>query len=182
MRTLPNHQLEQTGADRGKLFTGFRVLRLFDIRVPVAHLDRWPMSRLPAFPIVACLIVLITSLLAADKTMNAVPKVAITNLLAHMKEYRGKRVEVTGFYKSGFELSALYENQEDAKQFRDERALWIMPLVKPGHETQVKFVKEGTVRVVGVFDYNARQPELGVGHLNGWPAQIVALELFEEIK
>jgi hypothetical protein len=50
---------------------------------------------------------------------------------------------------------------------------------KPGHEKQVKWVKEGTVRIIGVFDY---RPKLGVGHLNGWPAQIVDLELFEKLK
>ena len=119
---------------------------------------------------------------AADGTTNAVPKVAITNLLAHMKDYQGKRVEVTGYYKSGIELSALYQHQEDANHFQDTKALWIMPFAKPGHEKQIKTVKEGLVRIVGVFDYNVRQPELGVGHLNGWPAQIVAMELFEEIK
>jgi hypothetical protein len=76
------------------------------------------MRRLPAFLSVACLTVLVTSLLAADKATNAVPKVAITNLLAHMKEFRGKRVEVTGYYTSGVEWMALYQNQEDAEHVR----------------------------------------------------------------
>jgi hypothetical protein len=35
-----NHQLEQTGADPGNSFTGFEFLRSFDVRAPVAHLDR----------------------------------------------------------------------------------------------------------------------------------------------
>jgi hypothetical protein len=125
----------------------------------------------------------VRDLIAEGKTKtNTVPRVAISNLLTHMKDYRGKRVEVTGYYKSGFELSALYQNQDDARSLRDAQALWIMPFMKPDHEKQVKFVKEGTVRIVGVFDYNVRQPELGVGHLGQWPAQLVALEVFEEIK
>ena len=150
--------------------------------IPVAHLCLGHMRRVSPFLVFGWLLLAACSLPAAETNTNTVPKVAITNLLTHMKDYRGKRVEVKGYYKSGFELSALYQNQEDAKSFRDARALWIMPFVKPGHEKKVKFVKEGTVRIVGVFDYNVRQPDLGVGHLNGWPAQIVALELFEEIK
>jgi hypothetical protein len=122
------------------------------------------------------------SRLAATITANSVPKVTITNLLAHRKEFRGKRVEVTGYYQSGPELWSLYPSQADAKSFRNTGALWIMPFVKKGHEKNVKFVKEGAVRIVGVFDYNVRQPELGVGHLKQWPAQLVALEVFEELK
>jgi len=36
-----NHQVEQTGADHGKLFTGFRFPGSLGVRAPVAHLDRW---------------------------------------------------------------------------------------------------------------------------------------------
>jgi hypothetical protein len=35
-----NHQLEQTGANPGNSFAGFRFLGSFDVRAPVAHLDR----------------------------------------------------------------------------------------------------------------------------------------------
>jgi hypothetical protein len=111
------------------------------------------------------------------------PRVTITNLLAHMKDYRGKRVEVTGYYRSNMELSALFQNQEDAKNFRFTNSLWIEPmLIKPGHEKKVRFVKEGMVRVVGVFDYRIRQEGLGIGPDAEIPAQIVVLELFEKIK
>ena len=37
-----NYQLEQTGADPGNSFIGFRILRPFDVRAPVAHLDCYP--------------------------------------------------------------------------------------------------------------------------------------------
>ena len=140
------------------------------------------MRRISLFPVFVCLLFSACWLPAAETKTNAVPEVAITNLLTHMKDYRGQRVEVTGYYKSGRELSALYQNEDDAKNFRDKQALCILPFVKSGHEKQVKFVKEGRVRIVGVFDYNVWQPELGVGHNNAWPAQIVALEIFEEIK
>ena len=140
------------------------------------------MKLLSPFPIFIGFLLSISPLLAADNTTNAVPKVAITNLLTHMKEYRGKRVEVTGYFRSGPELLALYQNLDDAKSFRNAEALWIGPFVKPGHEKTVNFVKEGHVRIVGVFDYNVHDPELGVGHMNRWPAHLVALEVFEEIK
>jgi hypothetical protein len=35
-----NHQLEQAGADPNNSLTGFRFRRSFDVRAPVAHLDR----------------------------------------------------------------------------------------------------------------------------------------------
>ena len=105
-------------------------------------------------------------------------KTTIEDLLAHKNEYRGRRVEVTGFYRSAFELSALYQTQEDAQSYRDESALWVMPFSKPGCEGRLKFVREGFVRIVGVFTYNL-DPMLGVGHLNRWPAEISTLELFE---
>lgn len=117
-----------------------------------------------------------------DAITNGAPKVAITNLLAHMKDYYGKRIEVTGYYKSGPELLSIYQNKEEADAYRNTQALYIMPFVKKSYEERVKFIKQGTVRIIGVFDYNFQQPKLGVGHANQWPAQIVALELFQEIK
>jgi hypothetical protein len=105
-------------------------------------------------------------------------KTTIADLLAHKKEYRGKRVEVTGFYLSGPELSALYQTEDDAQNYRSERALWIMPFARRGYEGRLKPVREGFVRVVGIFTYNL-DPMLGVGHSNQWPAEINTLELFE---
>jgi hypothetical protein len=137
-------------------------------------------SRLFAAMAVAAL--LVGRLPAAETPTNTVIKVAITNLLSDMKHYYLMRVEVTGYYRSSFELSALYQSHEDAKALRDERALYIKPFVKPGFEGKVRFIKEGHVRVVGVFHYNLEDPKLGVGHLNGWPAEILALEAFEQIK
>jgi hypothetical protein len=133
--------------------------------------------------IVIWLLVATYSSVAADSVTNAAPKVALANLLSHMKDYAGKRVEVTGYYRVGFEMSALYQSQEDAASFQDSKALWIhLFKIKRGQERNVKPADKKVVRIIGVFEYNRKQPDLGVGHLNRWPAEIVEVELLEEVK
>lgn len=119
-------------------------------------------------------------LLAQHDNVDGVPKLTVSQLLANKNEYYGKRVSIVGFYRSGFERSALYETDDDADNFRDNGALWVMTFkIKPGYEPQIRQIERGLVRVVGVFSYNRKQTELGVGHLNGWPAELVQLELLE---
>jgi hypothetical protein len=113
----------------------------------------------------AVLLLSATSLTAADAVTNAVPKVAVTNLLAHGKEYNGKKVEVTGYYRRGFELSAMWDKQEDAKKLHIPMSIWVGRSVKQGYESKIKLIKEGMVRIVGVFHYGGEKPEQGVGHL-----------------
>jgi hypothetical protein len=128
-----------------------------------------------------------TNYLETIRRFAYVPKVSISNLLKYRRNYFGKRVEVRGYYISGFEESALYEKKEDSQRFVENRngfgpvrnGLNIGPFAKPGYERKVCPPKEGLVRVIGVFSYNTQQEELGVGHLNQWPAELVALELFE---
>ena len=85
-------------------------------------------------------------------------KLSVTNLLVHKSEYKGKRVEVIGYYLSYFECSKLSQHQGDG----DEVSIWIhVWRVKPGREKQVKPVAKGQVRVVGTFDYK----DTGSGHL-----------------
>ena len=113
----------------------------------------------------------------ADTNVAKVPKVAITNLLAHKEEYKGKKVEVAGYYLGFFEHYALYagEAQRDLTN-----SLWIDPFrEQPGYKQNIPEARtdfRGSVRVVGIFDY---RPGYGCGHLGGWPAQITNLELFE---
>jgi hypothetical protein len=128
------------------------------------------------------MVVCAASLFAAEHSTNTVPTVAITNLLASRKMFSGKRIEVRGYYKSGFESSALYTSREDAENECIERSLWIDPVPKRGRHKRIRFIKEGNVRVVGVFHYDVGTAFLGVGHLNLWPGEIVALEVFEETK
>jgi hypothetical protein len=88
---------------------------------------------------------------SADTNLTAVPKVAITSLLARKKEFKGRRVEVTGYYLSYFECSKLSQHKGDG----DRTSLWIHTWrVKPGHKDKIKLVEKGNVRVVGTFDYN----------------------------
>lgn len=103
------------------------------------------------------------------------PKIAITNLLAHRQEYKGKRVEVTGHYVAGFEWSKLSQ----VPGAPDKQSLWIWVYhVKPEPGAKVTKVEKGDVRVIGIFDYN----ELGSGHLNMYGGEIRKVELFEPLK
>jgi hypothetical protein len=113
----------------------------------------------------------------ADTNVVSVSKVTITNLLAHKEEFKGKKVEVAGYYLGFFEHYALYTSEAQ----RDlTNSLWIDPFREqaaykqniPGGRSDFR----GSVRVVGIFDY---RPGYGCGHLGGWPAQITDLELFE---
>lgn len=110
---------------------------------------------------------------------NSIPvpatRVALTNLLAHKQEYRGKRVEVTGYYIAGFEWSKLSQ----VAGAPDKESLWIWVYhVKPEPGAKVTEVEKGNVRVIGIFDYN----ELGSGHLNQYGGEIRKVELFEPLK
>jgi len=102
---------------------------------------------------------------AADTNAVSAPKVAITNLLVHREAYQGKRVEVSGYYSGFFEHYALYESKS---KHVHKNSLWI------GRAADF----QGNVRIIGTFHY--RPDLLGVGHLNGWQAEITNVELFEK--
>jgi hypothetical protein len=104
----------------------------------------------PTLPIFLLLAVLTCAraVSAAETNLTAVAKLSVTNLLAHKSEYKGKRVEVTGYYLSYFECSKLSQYQGDT----DRSSIWIHVWhVKPGHEKQVKPVAKGEARVVGTL-------------------------------
>lgn len=108
-----------------------------------------------------------------------VARVAIKDLLANKEQYKGRTVEVAGYYVGTFEHYVLYESKE---QKSITNALWIHPFRdRPGYRQNVPGRGEfrGKVRIVGTFDYHARY---GSGHLNGWPAQITDLVLFEKVE
>jgi hypothetical protein len=112
--------------------------------------------------------------LAAETNLPPAAKLSVTNLLAHKSEYKGKRVEVTGYYLSYFECNKLSQHQGDS----DESSIWVhLWRVKPGHEKQIKTVTKGQVRVTGTFDFK----DTGSGHLGMWAAEITDLELFEPL-
>ena len=111
-----------------------------------------------------------------DAPTNAPVKVTVPELLAHKQNYKGKRVEVTGYYSSFFEHSAL---STDAQHRNSQESLWVDFWAKPGCEDKVKWIPRGEVRIVGTFDF---RDKYGSGHLGSWPAGISQVELFEAIK
>ena len=112
---------------------------------------------------------------ATDTNSLPVPIVAITNLLTHREEFKGKRVEVTGYYIADFECSKLSSHPGAASK----QSLWIWAYhIKPEPGAKITLVEKGKVRVIGVFDYN----KLGSGHLNMYGGEIGRVELFEPLK
>ena len=108
---------------------------------------------------------------------NAVSKVSITELLRSKKEWKGKKVEIYGFFVSGVEVRALYENEAESNGTNDHKGLWIdfptQAAIKTG---KVKWVQRGFARVRGTFDF---RPGEGCGHLGQWPAKLRDVELVE---
>ncbi len=113
-------------------------------------------------------------LAAGETNLPVVPKVAITNPLSHREQFKGKRVEVTGYYLSSFECSILSEHQGDSGR----ESIGVGWGIKPGHKDRIQFVEKGKVRVVGTFDFN----KLGSGHMGVCGAELRDLELFEPLK
>lgn len=115
----------------------------------------------------------------ADET-NSAPKVSVKELLRNKEQWKGKRVEVSGFYVARFEVSALYESELDARSTQDAKSLWVdyYDEAPPG-KGKLKWVERGLIRIIGTFDF---RPDLGSGHLNQWPARIKRIELVEPIE
>lgn len=107
-----------------------------------------------------------------------VPLMTMTNLLAHKDQFKGKKVEVRGYYVGEFEHYALYGSETNRDYMN---SLWIDPFRNhPEYKHNIDRGEfRGHVRIIGTFDY---RPRFGSGHLGGWPAQITNLELFEKIK
>jgi len=116
---------------------------------------------------------------AEGANSNSVPKLTIEALLNNKEQWKGKRVEVSGFYVMLFEVSALYRNEQDANSVKIKDSLWIDYYDEvPTRKGELKWVKTGFIRIVGTFDFQAK---LGSGHLNQWPARLRKIELVEPI-
>lgn len=110
------------------------------------------------------------SLIAKD-----VISTSLIRLLVHPEEYEGKRVEVIGYYHSGFEEKALYLTKDDATNLNTQNGLWIGSIAKGADKNRVHFVKKGFVRVAGTFSY---RPRSGAGHMGLWPAELKEITFF----
>ncbi len=110
---------------------------------------------------------------------NAVAKVTIPRLLGNKAEWKGKKVEVCGFFVSRFEARALYENEGASDGTKDHTSLWIdFPDQETLHTGKVNWVQKGYVRIIGTFDF---RPDGGSGHLGQWPARLRNIELVEPL-
>jgi hypothetical protein len=119
-----------------------------------------------------------TSLGAAEPT-NAPAKVAIRELLESKEQWKGKRIEVCGFYVTGVEVTALYQSEVDAKNVEDKKSLWIDYYDEiPAEKAKIKWIKRGFIRIVGTFDFRV---DSGCGYFGQWPAKLRRIELVEPI-
>ncbi len=121
------------------------------------------------FPSVACF----------SQDTNVASKVTIQELLTNKNEWKGKKVEVSGFFVSTFEARALYEKETDSDGTNDHKSLWIdfpnRAAIKSG---KVKLVQRESVRIIGTFDFRSGG---GCGHLGQWPAKLTDIELIEPV-
>lgn len=127
----------------------------------------------------AVAVITMSSLAFSAEENNSAPKVTINELLANKELWKGKRVEVSGFYVARSEASALYASESEARNAQDAKSLWVDYYDEaPANKGKIKWVKKGFIRIIGTFDFNA---DLGSGHFNHWPARIRRIELVERI-
>jgi hypothetical protein len=126
----------------------------------------------------ACLVVLASAgaVLADEVIADGVIKTSLIRVLAHPDKYNGKRIELIGYYHSEFEESALYLTKDDATARNYENGLWIGGTAKGADTNRVHRVKEGFVRVVGIFNYSLKN---GAGHMDLWFGLLDEITIFE---
>src|SRR5271157_3593787 len=81
-----------------------------------------------------------------EKPTNAPPKVTIRELLDGKAKWNSNRVDVSGFYNSGFEWSILTEAEGQSS----DDDVWIDRFhVSQGSRQKLNWVERGRVRVIG---------------------------------
>lgn len=86
-------------------------------------------------------------------------RVSIVALIASPERYEGQAVVVTGFYKTGFEHSALYLHQDDGEHAIRANGFWLEGGL-PDH------MRDRYMTVQGIFTTTTR------GHLGRWPGTL----------
>jgi len=81
--------------------------------------------------------------------------VSIVSLIADPGRYEGKAVVVTGFYKTGFEVSAIYLHEDDARHSIRPNGFWVDGRI-PDH------LQNRYVTIQGIFTTTEG------GHLGAW--------------
>jgi hypothetical protein len=101
---------------------------------------------------------------------DGVISTSLVRVLAHPDQYKGKRIELIGFYVSEFEHHALYLTKDDPEVGNIQNGIWVGGAAPVVDKTRINTrVKRGFVRVIGTFTYDARG---GSGHLGMWPGEI----------
>ena len=115
------------------------------------------------------------------ETPNTPPRVALERLLADRERWKSNRVEVSGYYVYGMELSGLFSSAADVRNIypRITNALWInyWDSLPTARTNNIELLDNQYVRIVGTFDFR----RLGCGHCNQWPAMITHIESIERI-
>ena len=101
---------------------------------------------------------------------NIASGIAITNIIDRKQEFQGKRVELKGYYWTGPESSQISDGSDRGPI---ETSLWVAYYrVKPGCTNNVKWFKNGPVRIIGTLNFRSGFPR-------PWPGEITDLEVFE---
>ena len=101
---------------------------------------------------------------------------SIIRLIAHPKEYEGKKVMILGFYSRGRELSSLYLSREDARYGNTQSAVWIDLGGAETNKLVNTKITSSEIRVVGTFHSDS----VGSGHMGAWPSEIKDLKLLQK--
>jgi hypothetical protein len=92
---------------------------------------------------------------ACSREVTEPQRISIAALVANPERFEGKPVFVIGYYRSGFEHSAVYLHQEDAAHSITANGLWLQADVPND-------LRNGYIGVDGIFTGLAR------GHLGQW--------------
>jgi len=124
----------------------------------------------------------ITDLEVLEEIKEQSAQVTLQRLLAEPERWRSNRVEVSGYYVYGMEVSGLFASAADAKNIypRITNALWInyWDSLPTARTNNIELLGNQYVRIVGTFDFR----RLGCGHCNQWPAMITHIESIERIR
>lgn len=109
------------------------------------------------------------------RRIDGVILTSMIRLLAHPERYQGKEIHVMGYYTSGFEYSGLFLTKDDAELGNAEHAIWITREGLEESNEKIIGITNGYASVVGTFHYREND---GVGHMNGWPAELREIKEF----
>lgn len=94
-------------------------------------------------------------------------RVTIAELISNPRRFEGSAVRVDGYYRWGFEHSAVYTNKEDAEHHRTEKGIWVQADVP-------RELRGRDIMVEAIFTAQAR------GHLSQWAGTLCGVTRLEQ--